>query len=85
MSINFDKRVLAACLIALPLLPLGAYAVAHHRHVSVEFYHSAMATMKDGTKLHARVIKMNGNMMAAVPRNDLPDYLQQQIFVPGDQ
>ncbi|MEW6438615.1 MAG: hypothetical protein AB1508_15765 [Pseudomonadota bacterium] len=85
MGINFDKRVLAACLIAIPLLPLGAYAITHHRHVSVEFYHTAMATMKDGRKLHAHVIKMNGNMMAAFPMHDLPDYLQQQIFVPGDQ
>ena len=79
------KLAVAACLTGALLFPLAAYAKHHHRMVSVEMYHSAMATMKDGTKLHVQVIKMNGRMMVAIPMADLPDYLQQQIFVPGDQ
>ncbi|MEI9915071.1 MAG: hypothetical protein WDN02_07670 [Methylovirgula sp.] len=46
---------------------------------------STIATMKDGTRLHVQVVKMNGHMMVAIPMHDLPDYLRQQIFVPGDQ
>ncbi len=85
MKNKSTKLALAALSVGILLFPLAAYAKHHHRFVSVEMYHSSMATMKDGTKLHVQVIKMNGRMMIAIPMADLPDYLRQQIFVPGDQ
>ena len=36
--------------------------------------------MKDGTRLHVQIVKMNGHTMVAIPMAELPDYLHQQIF-----
>ena len=85
MSKNFQKLAVATFLVAAVLTPIAAYAKHHHHFVSVEMMRNTMATMKDGTKLHVQVIKMNGHMMVVIPMADLPDYLRQQIFVPGDQ
>ncbi|MEJ0052598.1 MAG: hypothetical protein WDN02_15585 [Methylovirgula sp.] len=85
MRKNFLKFVGVTFLAAAVLAPIAAYAGHHHHFVSVEMMRHTMATMKDGTKMHVQVVKMNGHMMVMIPMADLPDYLRQQIFVPGDQ
>ncbi len=85
MNHHVRKAALAACLAITVLAPVAAYAKHHHYFARVEVMRSTIATMKDGTRLHVQVVKMNGHMMVAIPMHDLPDYLRQQIFVPGDQ
>jgi hypothetical protein len=85
LSKNFQRFAAASFLASILFTPLAAYAKHHHRFVSVEVMRSTMATMKDGTRLHVQIVRMNGRMMVAIPMSDLPDYLRQQIFVPGDQ
>ncbi len=78
------KATIAAGSLALALFAsTGANAAAmhHHRHrMSVEMMGHTTATLNDGTKLNVDIVKMNGHMMVAIPADELPDYLHQQIF-----
>ncbi|MEW6438696.1 MAG: hypothetical protein AB1508_16180 [Pseudomonadota bacterium] len=85
MSKTFLRIAIATFLACIIFTPIAAYAKHRHHFVSVEMIRDATATMKDGTRLRVTVVKMNGHMMAAIPMNDLPDYLHQQIFLPSDQ
>lgn len=85
MNRHVRKAALAVSLAATILAPVAAYAKHHHHFARVEVMRNTTATMKDGTKLHVQVIKMNGHMMVAIPMHDLPDYLELQINPPGDQ
>jgi hypothetical protein len=62
-------------MLATVLAPVAAYAKHHHHFARVEVMRNTMGTMKDGTKIHVQVIKMNGQMMAVIPMHDLPDWL----------
>jgi len=85
MTKTFQRFAVASFLGCILFTPLAAHARRHHHFVSVEFMRSAMATMKDGTRLHVQIVKMNGHTMVAIPMAELPDYLHQQIFLPSDQ
>ncbi len=75
------KATLAACSLAFALATTGASAATHHHHrMSVEMMGHTTATLNDGTKLDVDIVKMNGHMMVAIPADELPDYLHQQIF-----
>ena len=76
------KATLAACSLVFALAATGADAASmhHHHHVMVDMMGHTTAMLKDGTKLDVDVVKMNGHMMVAIPADELPDYLHQQIF-----
>ncbi len=82
MNHRVRKAALAVCLVATVLAPVAAYAKLHHYFARVEVMRSTMATMKDGTKIHVQVIKMNGQMMVAIRMHDIPDWLTLDA---GDQ
>ncbi len=63
MNHHVRKAALAACLAITVLAPVAAYAKHHHYFARVEVMRSTIATMKDGTRLHVQVVKMNGHMM----------------------
>jgi len=77
------KATLAACALAFAFAATNANAAAmhhHHHRMMVEMMDHTTATLNDGTKLDVDVVKMNGHMMVAIPADELPDYLHQQIF-----
>jgi hypothetical protein len=76
------KATLAAGSLALALFASSnANAAMHHHHsMTVEMMGHTTATLNDGTKLDVDIVKMDGHMMVAIPANELPDYLHQQIF-----
>jgi hypothetical protein len=77
------KATIAAGSLALALFAsTGANAAAmhHHHRMSVEMMGHTTATLNDGTKLDVDIVKMDGHMMVAIPADELPDYLHQQIF-----
>ena len=78
------KATIAAGSLALALFAsasANAAAMHHHHHrMSVEMMGHSTATLNDGTKLDVDIVKMDGHMMVAIPADELPDYLHQQIF-----
>ena len=77
------KATIAAGSLALALfVSTDANAAMHHHHhrMSVEMMGHTTATLNDGTKLNVDIVKMNGHVMVAIPADELPDYLHQQIF-----
>jgi hypothetical protein len=79
------KATIAAGSLAFALFAsTGANAAAmhhhHHHRMSVEMMGHTTATLNDGTKLDVDIVKMDGHMMVAIPADELPDYLHQQIF-----
>jgi EAL domain-containing protein (putative c-di-GMP-specific phosphodiesterase class I) len=79
------KATIAAGSLALALFASSnanaAMAMSHHHHrTSVEMMGHTTATLNDGTKLDVDIVKMDGHMMVAIPADELPDYLHQQIF-----
>jgi hypothetical protein len=82
---TFSRFAIASLLTPIFLTPLAAHPRHHHHFVSVEMMRAATATMTDGTKLHVEIVKMNGHTMVAIPMDDLPDYLHQQLFLPSDR
>jgi hypothetical protein len=47
---------------------------------TVEMITMADITMKDGTVMHAHIVRMNGKMYVMMSVEELPDYLHQQIL-----
>ncbi|MFZ0559930.1 MAG: hypothetical protein WAN31_02710 [Methylovirgula sp.] len=83
MNIRTKIAAAAAATTLALLVASSASATMEHMtamHHMVTVMESTMATMKDGTKLHVEVVKMNGRTMVMIPAEDLPDYLHQQIF-----
>jgi hypothetical protein len=77
------KATIAAGSLALALFAsasANAAAMHHHHRMSVEMMGHTTATLNDGTKLDVDIVKMDGHMMVAIPADELPDYLHQQIF-----
>lgn len=78
------KATIAAGSLALALFAStnANAAMSHHHHhrMSVEMMGHTTATLNDGTKLDVDIVKMDGHMMVAIPAEELPDYLHQQIF-----
>ena len=59
----------------------GVASVAHAVDVqgTVQMITHTDLVMKDGSKMHADIVKMNGKMYLMMPVDDLPDYLHQQV------
>jgi hypothetical protein len=78
------KATIAAGSLALALFASASANAAsmhhHHHRMSVEMMGHSTATLNDGTKLDVDIVKMDGHMMVAIPADELPDYLHQQIF-----
>jgi hypothetical protein len=47
---------------------------------TVEMITHTDLVMKDGSTMHADVVKMNGKMYLMIPVDSLPDYLHQQVL-----
>jgi predicted DNA-binding protein with PD1-like motif len=47
---------------------------------TVEMITMADITMKDGTVMHAHIVKMGGKTYIMMSVDDLPDYLHQQVL-----
>jgi hypothetical protein len=85
MNQYFHKIALTACSGIILFAPAAAYAKQRHHFARVEVLRNTTAMMRDGTRLHVQVVKMNGHMMAEIPMNEMHDYLHQQIFLPEDR
>lgn len=72
---RFKATVFAAA--AAILFATGAYAV--NVQETVEMVTHTDLTMKDGSTLHADIVKMNGKTYVMMSVDDLPDYLHQQV------
>ncbi len=59
-------------------VPRASYAV--NVQETVEMITHVDLVMKDGSRMHADVVKMNGKMYIMLPFDDLPDYLHQQVL-----
>jgi hypothetical protein len=71
------KATLFAAVAAL-LFATSAYAV--NVQETVEMITHTDLTMKDGTVMHADIVKMNGKTYIMMSTDDLPDYLHQQVL-----
>jgi hypothetical protein len=67
-------------ILAIPFL-VAAAGAAHAVDVqgTVQMITHTDLVMKDGSKMHADIVKMNGKMYLMMPVDDLPDYLHQQV------
>jgi hypothetical protein len=59
------------------LIATSAYAVNVQEVVRM-ITHTDLV-MKDGTTMHATIVKMHGKMYVMMAVDDLPDYLHQQV------
>lgn len=66
--------------IAAGLLIAATTAKAVNVQSFVEMITMADLTMKDGTVMHAHIVKMNGKMYVMMSVDEMPDYLHQQIL-----
>lgn len=62
------------------LLVAASTAKAVDVQGTVEMITMADLTMKDGSTMHAHIVKMNGKMYVMMSVDDLPDYLHQQVL-----
>jgi hypothetical protein len=60
------------------LMASSAYAVNVQEVVRM-ITHTDLV-MKDGTTMHAMIVKMHGKMYIMMAVDDLPDYLHQQVL-----
>lgn len=70
--------------IRIAMLAVGFLVVAGAAHAvdvqeTVQMITHTDLVMKDGSKMHADIVKMNGKMYLMMPVDDLPDYLHQQV------
>lgn len=68
---------ITAVAIAL-LVTSSAYAVNVQEYIQM-ITHTELV-MRDGTKMHADIVRMHGQTYVMIPVSDLPDYLHQQVF-----
>jgi hypothetical protein len=60
------------------LIATAAYAV--NVQEVVQMVTMADLVMKDGSTMHAHIVKMHGKMYVMMAVDDLPDYLHQQVL-----
>jgi hypothetical protein len=66
--------------IAAGLLIAASGAKAVNIQETVEMITMADLVMKDGTTMHAHLVKMHGKMYVMMSVDELPDYLHQQLL-----
>ncbi|PNG25272.1 hypothetical protein [Methylocella silvestris] len=72
-------RTLAGAALAAGVLFAGV-AEAKTRMMHVQLLKSQQATFENGSKATVYVVKMNGHTMVAIPAENIPDALHQQLF-----
>jgi hypothetical protein len=72
-------RIKATIIAAGAALLLATSAFAVNIQETVEMINHTDLTMKDGTVMHAMIVKMDGKMYIMMSVDDLPDYLHQQV------
>jgi len=83
MKIGAKITAISAAVAVALLLGSAAYAAHRHHRVSVEIMGHTTATLNDGTTLDVDIVRMGGHIMVMIPRDELPDYLHQQVFRVG--
>ncbi|WP_297300419.1 hypothetical protein [uncultured Methylovirgula sp.] len=73
-------RVRATIVAIVTGLLIASGAKAVNVQETVEMITMADLVMKDGTTMHAHIVRMNGKMYVMMPVDELPDYLHQQIL-----
>ncbi|MEW6437279.1 MAG: hypothetical protein AB1508_08925 [Pseudomonadota bacterium] len=73
-------RVRATIVAIVTGLLIASGAKAVNVQETVEMITMADLVMKDGTTMHAHVVRMNGKMYVMMPVDELPDYLHQQLL-----
>ena len=73
-------RVRATIVAIVTGLLIASGAKAVNVQETVEMITMADLVMKDGTTMHAHIVRMNGKMYVMMPVDELPDYLHQQII-----
>jgi len=73
-------RVRATIVAIVTGLLIASGAKAVNVQETVEMITMADLVMKDGTTMHAHIVRMNGKMYVMMAVDDLPDYLHQQIL-----
>ena len=73
-------RVRATIVAIVTGLLIASGAKAVNVQETVEMITMAALVMKDGTTMHAHIVRMNGKMYVMMPVDELPDYLHQQIL-----
>jgi hypothetical protein len=73
-------RIKATILAISAALLFATSAFAVNIQETVEMINHVDLTMKDGSVMHAEVVKMNGKMYIMMSVDDLPDYLHQQVL-----
>lgn len=73
-------RVSARIIAAATGLLIASSAYAVNVQEVVQMITNMEVVMKDGTKMHADVVKMHGKIYVMIQVDDLPDYLHQQVF-----
>lgn len=68
-----------AALFAIPFLVVAGAAHAVDVQETVQMITHTDLVMKDGSKMHADIVKMHGKMYVMMPVDELPDYLHQQV------
>lgn len=75
-----SRRLMTAVLVTAATL--FAVAAEAKKMMQVEMVKSQEVTM-DGKKATVYVVKMNGHTMIAIPEENIPDALHQQLFTVG--
>jgi len=73
-------RVRATIVAIVTGLLIASGAKAVNVQETVEMITMADLVMKDGTTMHAHIVRMNGKMYVMMPVDELPDYLHQQVL-----
>ncbi len=66
-------------LFAIPFLVVAGAAHAVDVQETVQMITHTDLVMKDGSKMHADIVKMHDKMYVMMPVDELPDYLHQQV------
>ncbi len=77
-----SKRLITAALVTAAVLFAVTAEAKHGKMMQVEMVKSQDVTM-DGKTATVYVVKMNGHVMVAIPEENIPDALHQQLFTAG--
>lgn len=73
-------RGICIAIIAAAILSVSSVSYAVNVQETVEMITHANLVMKDGSTMHADVVRMNGKTYVMLPVDELPDYLHQQVL-----
>jgi hypothetical protein len=73
-------RGISIAIFTAAVLSVSSASYAVNVQETVEMITHADLVMKDGSKMHADVVTMNGKTYVMLPVDELPDYLHQQVL-----